>query len=74
MDDFQKQIQEIQNELKECPFCGERPNRSDILLPFGIKTIACENKYCYVKPYAIGHTIEEAIEKWNMRKEVNNAK
>lgn len=65
-----RQIEDIDpKEIKSCPFCGGTPVPSDILLTFGIKAVACENPYCDVKPFAIGHTWKSALEKWNTRKE-----
>lgn len=63
-----KNVDIDQKEIKKCPFCGEAPTPSYILMTFGIKTVACENPYCEVKPCAIGHTWESALEKWNIRK------
>ena len=48
-----------------------RSKKADILRVLTKKS-TCENQHCGVKPYAIGHTLEEDIEKWNKRKEVTD--
>lgn len=55
-------------ELICCPYCGaDAISESDIPVE-GLHTVCCENTACLVKPFVVGKTKQEATEKWNTRK------
>ena len=53
------------NELKPCPFCGEKPK----VCKYGIEwCIECHSDTCWIVPETgLCESLEEAIQKWNRR-------
>ena len=55
-------------ELKTCPFCGAQAISESDIPAEGLYAICCENTACPVKPFVVGKTMQEATERWNTRK------
>ena len=59
------------NELKPCPFCGEKPKvKTGRWGNHELTIIGCESPQCFVMPATsmlMGHSIEEAEYAWNSR-------
>ena len=61
----------MSEELKPCPFCGEKPTFgwSEDSEGFGTYGIHCENPDCYPCPGLSFQNAKEAREYWNKRAE-----
>lgn len=58
--------------LKTCPFCGKEPTKVPDFPVAELHTVSCENKDCKVHPHTVGMTMDEAIERWNTRNDIEN--
>lgn len=54
--------------LKHCPFCGAEAISEKDIPTKGLHAICCENIDCPVKPFVVGKTMQEAMNRWNTRK------
>ena len=56
------------NYLKDCPFCGQRPE-VELAASYYHYSLRCINEHCAAGPKVVGRTFDDVVEKWNNRVE-----
>ena len=63
----------MQEKLKPCPFCGEKPKLKEHILYKHNYIVHCTNDFCLVEPCTKLYPKEkQAIEAWNRRTNENS--